>query len=122
MKGEELKEVYSFWNSESCGERYALGKDDKAKFLAETKNRYDVEPYIKPFAEFENYGGLDVLEIGVGFGSDHSQIAEQKPKTLTGIDLTDRAIENTQTNTKKTFKMNPKSFPEITLARWLGTS
>ena len=45
--------------------------------------------------------GLDVLEIGVGFGSDHSQITEQKPKTLTGIDLTEWAIENT----KKRFKV-----------------
>lgn len=44
--------------------------------------------------------GLDVLEIGVGFDSDHSQITEQKPKTLTGIDLTERAIENTKTSFK----------------------
>lgn len=28
--------------------------------------------------------------------SDHSQIAEQNPKTLIGIDLTERAIENTK--------------------------
>ena len=100
MKKIELNEVHNFWNSESCGERYALGEDDKEKFLTETKNRYDLEPYIKIFAEFEKFRGLDVLEIGVGFGSDHSQIAEQQPKTLTGIDLTERAIENTKTRFK----------------------
>jgi len=88
MKEIELNEVHNFWNSESCGERYALGEDDKEKFLSETKDRYDLEPYIKSFAEFEKFRGLNVLEIGVGFGSDHSQIAEQQPKTLTGIDLT----------------------------------
>lgn len=105
MKEIELNEVHNFWNSESCGERYALGEDDKEKFLSETKNRYDLEPYIKSFAEFEKFRGLDVLEIGVGFGSDHSQIAEQQPKTLTGIDLTERAIKNTKTRFK-TLKFN----------------
>ena len=100
MKAKELSEVQNFWNAESCGERYALGEEDKEKFLSETKNRYDLEPYIKSFAEFEKFRGLDVLEIGVGFGSDHSQIAQQQPKTLTGIDLTERAIENTKTRFK----------------------
>jgi ubiquinone/menaquinone biosynthesis C-methylase UbiE len=100
MKGKELNEVHAFWNSESCGERYAFGEDDKQKFLSETRKRYELEPYIKSFAEFEKFRGLDVLDIGVGFGSDHSQIAEQSPKTLTGIDLTERAIENTKTRFK----------------------
>tara|TARA_B100000787_G_scaffold169423_1_gene160569 strand:+ start:190 stop:1008 length:819 start_codon:yes stop_codon:yes gene_type:complete len=100
MKEEELSEVHAFWNSESCGERYAFGEDDKQKFLSETRKRYELEPYIKSFAEFEKFRGLDVLDIGVGFGSDHSQIAEQSPKTLTGIDLTERAIENTKTRFK----------------------
>lgn len=100
MRDKNLDDVHDFWNSESCGERYALGKNNKDKFTSETNKRYKLEPYIKPFAEFENFRGLDVLEIGVGFGSDHSQIAVQNPKTLTGIDLTERAIENTKTRFK----------------------
>ena len=100
MKENELNEVHKFWNSESCGERYALGEDDKEKFLSETRKRYELEPYIESYVEFEKFRGLDVLEIGVGFGSDHSKIAEQSPKTLTGIDLTERAIENTKTRFK----------------------
>ena len=100
MKEIELNEVKDFWNAESCGERYAIGKDDKEKFHAEKVSRYKLEPYLESFAEFENFRGLDVLEIGVGFGSDHSQIAEQKPKTLTGVDLTERAIGNTKTRFK----------------------
>ena len=100
MKKIELDEVRNFWNSESCGERYAIGEDDKEKFHSETVSRYNLEPYIKSFAEFERFRGLDVLEIGVGFGSDHSQIAEQKPKTLIGVDLTERAIENAKTRFK----------------------
>ena len=96
MSEPELKDVFEFWNSESCGERYAKGANDKDKFISETNNRYELEPYIKPFADFEKFKDLDVLEIGVGFGSDHSQIAQNNPKSLTGVDLTQRAIENTK--------------------------
>ena len=92
----QLKEVHDFWNSESCGERYAIGKSDLDKFISEEKKRYELEPYIKDFASFNLFKGLDVLEIGVGFGSDHSQIALNQPKSLTGIDLTERAINNTK--------------------------
>jgi ubiquinone/menaquinone biosynthesis C-methylase UbiE len=97
MKDTKLKDVFEFWDSESCGERYAIGDNQKEQFSSETHKRYKLEPYIKSFAKFENFKDLDVLEIGVGFGSDHSQIAQQNPKSLTGIDLTERAIENTKT-------------------------
>ena len=96
----ELNDVFEFWNSESCGERYAVGDNDSEKFISETSTRYELEPYIKSFVEFEKFRDLDVLEIGVGFGADHSQIAQQNPKSLTGIDLTERAIDNTRTRFK----------------------
>ena len=96
MKNPDLKSVHEFWNSESCGERYAVGKDDVDKFFAEEKSRYSLEPYIKSFGEFEKFQDKNVLEIGVGYGCDHSQIAKNKPSKLTGVDLTERAIENTK--------------------------
>ena len=96
MSNKDLKDVFAFWNSESCGERDAVGATEKEKFLSETNERYKLEPYIKTFAEFERFKNLDVLEIGVGFGSDHCEIAKQNPKSLAGVDLTDRAIENTR--------------------------
>lgn len=91
-----INKVYEFWNSESCGERYAIGDSTAQKFLNEEINRYKLEPYIKKFANFIEFKDKDVLEIGVGFGCDHSQIAGQKPKSLTGVDLTERAIHNTK--------------------------
>ncbi len=96
MNNLEINKVHDFWNSESCGERYALGDSSVQKFLNEEKNRYKLEPYIKKFGNFSEYKNKDVLEIGVGFGCDHSQIAKQKPNLLNGIDLTERAIENTK--------------------------
>lgn len=95
MKNTTINDVENFWNSESCGERYALGQSNIEKFRSEEKKRYDLEPYIKEFANFKQFKDLNVLEIGVGYGADHSQIAKEGPKSLTGIDLTQRAIENT---------------------------
>lgn len=96
MNNIKIDKVHSFWNSESCGERYALGNTTREKFLNEEKTRYRLEPYIQDFGNFSDFENKNVLEIGVGFGCDHSQIARQNPKTLTGVDLTERAIHNTK--------------------------
>ena len=91
-----LDQVKEFWNEKSCGEIYAQGDNSASRYAAELEKRYSLEPYIKGFAEFESYKDLDVLEIGVGMGSDHSSIALSKPKSLHGVDLTERAIEHTR--------------------------
>jgi len=96
MNSVKINKVYDFWDTESCGERYAFGENTTEKFLNEKINRYKLEPYIEKFANFTEFKDKDVLEIGVGFGCDHSQIASQKPNSLIGIDLTDRAIHNTK--------------------------
>lgn len=54
--------------------------------------RYELEPFILDFAEFEKYRGKKVLEIGVGLGADHQKFAEAGAE-LYGIDLTERAVE-----------------------------
>lgn len=92
----KIDQVRKFWNSETCGERYSTGSSEVQKFLSEEKLRYELEPYIKEFGDFKEFKNKNVLEIGVGFGSDHSCIARQNPLKLTGIDLTDRAINNTK--------------------------
>ena len=96
MRNFKINKVRNFWNSESCGERYAIGNSSAKKFSNEKINRYKLEPYIKKSANFIEFKDKDVLEIGVGYGCDHSQIVPQKPKSLTGIDLTQRAILNTK--------------------------
>ena len=35
----KINKVYNFWNSESCGERYALGESIIKKFLNEKKKK-----------------------------------------------------------------------------------
>jgi len=88
-----LKEsVREFWNSQSCGEVYASGSSFKERMDTQAQERYKLEPYILGFAQFPSGAGKDVLEIGVGMGADHLEWAKAGPKSLTGIDLTERAV------------------------------
>ncbi len=92
-----LKEkVKEFWDRSSCGEVYAVGQSENEYYASESKARYELEPYIPEFAKFYEGKGKDILEIGVGMGTDHSEWAKSNPKSLSGVDLTPRAIEHTK--------------------------
>lgn len=97
MSGPQLKQaVGAFWEEASCGEVYAEGSGERERFEAQARARYTMEPYIFPFARFSSGAGRDVLEIGVGMGADHVEWAKSGPRSLTGIDLTQRAVEHTR--------------------------
>ena len=93
---QEKRAVREFWNRQSCGEVYAAGDTPRDRLDAQARARYELEPYIVDFARFADGRGKDVLEIGVGMGADHLEWAKSSPRSLTGIDLTPRAIELTQ--------------------------
>jgi SAM-dependent methyltransferase len=84
-------EVHDFWNAESCGESYGLS-DAGVDLQRQAAERYRLEPYLAPFARFEDGRGKDVLEVGVGLGADHGRWAQSEPRSLSGVDLTPRAI------------------------------
>ncbi len=88
------QEVHDHWNHRSCGEGYA---ETEAGFdlSAQERERYALEPYLFDFARFEDGRGKDVLEVGVGMGADHLMWARSGPRTLSGVDLTERAVEFT---------------------------
>ena len=88
--------VRDFWNRQSCGEVYATGDSLAARLETQARTRYELEPYIFDFARFADARDKDVLEIGVGMGVDHLELAKASPRSLTGVDLTPRAIELTQ--------------------------
>jgi ubiquinone/menaquinone biosynthesis C-methylase UbiE len=88
--------VKDFWNEASCGEAlYFKGEDQRLKFNHQRAVRYALEPFIVPFAGFDQHEGKRVLEIGVGMGADHQCFAEHQAE-LYGCDLTERAIALTQ--------------------------
>lgn len=91
----ELKAgVREFWNEKSCGEDYAVGATPREAYEAQYEARKRLEPYIEEFARFSEGRDRDVLEIGVGLGADHVAWARSRPRTLSGVDLTPRAIEH----------------------------
>lgn len=87
--------VHDFWDKASCGEDLYLKSTDQGGYKAQMQKRYELEPYIENFAMFEQYIEKDVLEIGIGLGADHQRFAQAGAR-LTGIDLTERAVEHTQ--------------------------
>ncbi|MHB8533837.1 MAG: class I SAM-dependent methyltransferase [Sulfuricaulis sp.] len=91
----DKKAVHDFWDSASCGEELYLAGYGKDDFLRQAEIRYQLEPYILEFTGFEQYRGKKVLEIGVGLGADHQKFAEAGA-VLTGVDLTQRAIDHTR--------------------------
>jgi SAM-dependent methyltransferase len=94
---EEQKElVRAFWDEASCGEVYADGREMRERLDRQSEARYELEPFIFDFARFNEGAGRDVIEIGTGMGADHLQWAQAKPRTLVGIDLTERAVHFTR--------------------------
>lgn len=87
-------QVRQFWDAAACGEKLLLSEADREGFRLQAAERYRLEPYIVPFANFENWRDREVLEIGVGLGADHERFAVAGAR-LTGIDLTPRAVEFT---------------------------
>jgi SAM-dependent methyltransferase len=91
----DKQQVHDFWNEASCGENLYLPGLDREAFEAQARKRYELEPFILEFADFDSARAKRVLEIGVGLGAEHQRYAEAGAD-LYGIDLTERAIEHTQ--------------------------
>jgi SAM-dependent methyltransferase len=89
------QDVTKFWDAAACGEDLYLPTTTIEGYKHQADERYRLEPYIMELAQFERWRDKDVLEIGVGLGSDHQRFAEAGAR-LTGIDLTPRAIEHTK--------------------------
>jgi ubiquinone/menaquinone biosynthesis C-methylase UbiE len=96
MASELKDDVRQFWDAASCGEIYASrDADAQAFYESHRARRYELEKYLPDFAQFGDFAGKDVLEIGVGMGADHAEIAKASPRSLHGIDLTPRAVQHT---------------------------
>jgi ubiquinone/menaquinone biosynthesis C-methylase UbiE len=91
----DKKAVEEFWDRASCGEDLYLRNQQLDGYNEHAHRRYELEPDIEEFAEFEAACGKKILEIGVGLGADHQRFA-QSGAHLTGIDLTERAVTHTR--------------------------
>jgi SAM-dependent methyltransferase len=94
--GGNLKEsVRRHWDAQPCGTR-DIPEDDRARFFDDLeRERYAWEPYIPGFARFARGRGREVLEIGVGAGTDFVNWVRHGARA-TGVDLTARGVELTR--------------------------
>jgi ubiquinone/menaquinone biosynthesis C-methylase UbiE len=95
---EEIKhEARAQWGHNPAGDLAAgdapLGTPES--FARVEAHRYREQPWMRETFKFERYSGRDVLEIGVGLGTDHVQFARTGAR-LSGIDLTPRCVELTR--------------------------
>lgn len=90
---ETLKDrVRTYWQAEPCGTSTTTAEPGTAEFYADVeRRRYELEPFIPGFAEFERWRGKRVLEVGVGLGTDFVRFA-RAGADATGIDLTEAAV------------------------------
>jgi ubiquinone/menaquinone biosynthesis C-methylase UbiE len=91
---EALKsEVRDFWNTRPCGTQFTHLPWGTPEFFADVeRTRYDSHPFLRRVAEFDQFRGQKVLEIGCGLGTDLIQFARGGAQ-VTGVDLTDKSIE-----------------------------
>jgi SAM-dependent methyltransferase len=90
----ELKErVRAFWQEHPCGTKFSDAEMGTREFFDRVEaHRYGKEWHIPIAADFKSTGGLKVLEIGCGLGTDGAQFAKAGA-VYTGIDLTEASIE-----------------------------
>lgn len=94
MADEALKErVRAHWEANPCAASTASSSFGSREFFAEVeRERYRLEPYVPAFAGFERWRGKDVLEVGVGLGTDFVRFV-RAGAVATGIDLTEAAVD-----------------------------
>lgn len=88
----DLKDaVAKHWEADPCGSRGIEAGDRKAFFEQLTAERYAQDHHIPGWARFGRARDRDLLEIGVGAGTDFVQWVEHGARA-TGVDLTEAGI------------------------------
>lgn len=85
--------VRDYWESRPCGtEGDPFPEGSREYFDWVARERYAREPFIEKYARFDRWKDRDVLEVGVGAGTDAERFAASGAR-LTGIDLTERGVD-----------------------------
>lgn len=93
-ESEVTAHVRDYWEQGSCGtDATKERKYSEAYFREIEAFRYRVEPFIHQFAQFSRWHRKDILEVGVGAGTDFLQFVRSGARAH-GVDVTDEAVRN----------------------------
>ncbi|MGD1847241.1 MAG: glycosyltransferase [Salibacteraceae bacterium] len=97
LEGEKnLGQVESFWDDNLCGHHFVEEEYLSPAFFHKYRTfRYKKTHHLDTYIDWPGAKGKDVLEIGLGIGSDGSRWATHA-RSYTGVDLTKEAVEATQ--------------------------
>ena len=91
MTSDLKDEVRRHWEADPCGSRGIAPEDRRAFYDQLTAERYAQDVHIPEFARFARGRDRDVLEIGVGAGTDFVQWVKAGARA-TGVDLTEAGV------------------------------
>lgn len=89
-------EAQKQWNTNPCG---ALPTEeyDQDFFSRAERSRYRQQYWQRDFLDYKSFSGKEVLEIGIGLGTDLKQFARHGANCH-GVDITQRHIDLTRLN------------------------
>ena len=92
----QITRVKDYWNNRPCNIRHSTQPIGTKEYFDEVEVRkYMVESHIPAFADFEQWRGKRVLEIGCGIGTDTINFARHGAQVTT-VDLSAKSMELAQ--------------------------
>jgi 2-polyprenyl-3-methyl-5-hydroxy-6-metoxy-1,4-benzoquinol methylase len=89
----QINSVREYWNNRPCNIRHSTQPIGTKEYFDEVEARkYMVESHIPAFADFEQWRGKKVLEIGCGIGTDTINFARHGAQVTT-VDLSAKSME-----------------------------
>jgi SAM-dependent methyltransferase len=86
-------DVRAHWEHDPCGAKLADHEAGTPEFYADVeRTRNALEPFIPAFAEFDRWRGKQMLEVGVGLGTDFVRFVRAGADAH-GVDLTEAAVD-----------------------------